>query len=182
MLQAVLELHNRFSFKKGGGRGILLDCPGMARLNGMFNFDAEQGDTSVFDQQLRDLLTNSGAGSNRYKSNALVIYRWLRDQLHRVAAAAAAKGKAGAADDDASAVTQAAWLRRFLDTFRWRVQWTTSLTTSRSLALHTFLNVNLDSHRVPLKEIDVIKVALVSDVTREVRPLIQLASSWSMQD
>ncbi len=87
------------------------------------------------------------------------------------AAAAAAATAQAAADIAASmrAAKQATWLLGLLETFRCRVQWTTSLTASRSLALHTFLNVNLDSHRVPLKEIDVIKVALVSDISKEVR-------------
>lgn len=88
---------------------------------------------------------------------------------------AEAKGMAAARQAIASfcLAQQAAWLLGFLETFRCRVHWTTSLATSLlsqadSLALNLFRDANLGSHRVPLSEIDLIKLALVSRITNEV--------------
>ena len=49
-----------------------------------------------------------------------------------------------------------------LETLDKHVVWTTTLTPHRSLALQTFVNYNLDSGRMSLAPLDVIKVAIIS--------------------
>lgn len=178
------HLHERFSFPANddpSGLKGLLWRPGQSGglADGMFNFDADEADVSVFDEDLAWLLQTeslyAGANQGPYKANAIHIYKWLTNHLKRAGAGAARRGKAGAAAADdaaassACAAKQAKWLLDYLEAFRTRVLWTTTLTTSWRLAMHTFLNVNLDSHRVPLKVMDVIKVTLVSDFNKKVR-------------
>lgn len=158
-LQAVQEIRDRFSFTVGttDTRQILLRAADKrASLDDtIFNF----GD----DTELARLLRPRGwllNGECTHKTNSIHIYQWLITRLAKASAVAA---------------KQAEWLLQFLEAFCYRVHWTTSLTVSSNLALQTFLNVNRDSHRVPLKEVDVIKVALVSDVDREVRLRLQWA-------
>lgn len=181
----MLHLHERFSFtvdEDASGRKGLLWRPGQSGglADGMFNFDADEADVSVFDDDLARLLQAESLDARTYqkqphKANAIHIYKWLTDQLKRAGAGAARRGKAGAAAaDDAAAASayaakQAKWLLGYLKAFRTRVLWTTTLTTSWRLALQTFLSVNLASHRVPLKVMDVIKVTLVSDFNKDVR-------------
>lgn len=181
------HLHDRFTFvahdDSSGHKGLLWR-PGQSGglADGMFNFDADEADISVFDEDLAWLLQaesrDAGANQGPYKANAIHIYNWLTNQLKQAGAGAARRGKAGAAAADDAAVAaaasacaakQAKWLLDYLEAFRTRVLWTTTLTTSWRLALHTFLNVNLARHRVPLKVMDVVKVTLVSGSNRQVR-------------
>lgn len=56
------------------------------------------------------------------------------------------------------------WLIRLLDVLDNRVYWTTTLTTDAALALTTFVTHNSSASMVPLNQIDVIKVAIVSNI------------------
>ena len=56
------------------------------------------------------------------------------------------------------------WLLALLETLNKKVLLTMTLTPFRSLALNTFVNYNSEESRVALSTVDVIKVALVSDM------------------
>lgn len=153
------ELEGRFTYEERGQRQLLLLRKGGdgGLDSGMFTFDSNG------DRQLANLLDKPDArGKSSYQANAIHTFNWIKERLEGLTRPAAGAKRSAAAVPDAavSAAKKAHWLLAFLRTLAERVVWTTTLTPSRRLALDTFLNVNLDSRRVPLKEEDVIKVSV----------------------
>lgn len=173
-LQAVSKIEQRFTFDVNGKRHILLQGGAGGLDGGMFNFDAD-GNRALAEV----LAQKTQEGQGPHQANSIHTFVWLSEKLRHLAGppGASKKAKEAAATLPDVAAKQAEWLLTFLDVLATRVVWTTTLTTSRRLALDTFLNVNLDSHSVPLSEADVIKVALVSDLGRE-RDLTPALGHW----
>lgn len=89
-------------------------------------------------------------------ANAIVINRWLVER----AEAAAHRLKKESSEGQREAL---AWLLSFKNTLDERVLFTTTLTPYEDLALRTFVSYNVQSTKVALASLEVIKVALVSD-------------------
>ncbi|KAI3434436.1 hypothetical protein D9Q98_002513 [Chlorella vulgaris] len=131
----------------------------MGLADGIFNFITESGtdvDTSDLAAVLEEAMDDA---ASRYHLNAIHTSNWFDQRLHLL-----------------QPPGQAAWLLSFVRALLTRVFWTTTLTCSSQLALDTFLNVNLGSHRVALSEPNVIKVALIADLVQ--RDLDSAVRDW----
>lgn len=80
--------------------------------------------------------------------NALQISRWISEKLK----------------EEKNHSEKLKWLTKLLVALDTRVYWTTTMTTDAALALTTFVTHNSSASMVPLNQIDVIKVAIVSNI------------------
>lgn len=151
-LQAVRYLEESFTYSDGVRRCLLVSChtddqAGLA--GGIFDFCSDGNG-----QLAKVLEKDPSRATSRYEMNAIYSAKWFK--LHLDACTRQSSSE--------NVQLKIKWLLGFLQVLLHRVLWTTTLTFSPRLALDTFLNVNLGSHRVTLSEWDVVKVTLVASL------------------
>lgn len=156
--QIIGHLEERFTYEDSKGDcKVLISFPEGEGVKGLFTFDASG------DGELADLLQTTpedGWTKSIYHAHAIHAYVWINEQLAKLP-----PKKSAIVEEQ-----KIKWLLEYVKKIRTQVQWTATLTPSRRLAMDAFLNVNLDSRRVPLHVADVVKVALVSNLHRSVSP------------
>lgn len=182
------KLHNRFIYKIPN-----YDLGAPVVVNENYNDDKltvyvsfpEAGDTVASAALKEDPLygvlqvNNIPQGSDRVVANAIWINRWLFHHLSPDAGTCETKASSSNQDSVRKAAKgNLIFLMNILDTMDKNVVWTTTLTTNSTLALRTFVDYNSTASKVPLGAADVIKVALISDITDKVCSLNNFSFLW----